>query len=470
MASITATETGRNKAATSAEAEIALYRQQQEFVDSRAFISGFVGGRGTGKSWVAAFKMLMRAKAGRRYMIVAPTYPVMMDTIWVTFRDLATQLGMLVHKSLSKPPWMTIRTVDGGFAHITFRSGDDPENLRGPNLSGVILEEAGLMQRAVLDVVMACLREGGELGYLDFVFTPKGKLHWTYSIFFDEEGNRLDDKFLSQARTEDNPFNPPGFAKELRKNYTSAMARQEIDGLFVDLVGLLFQREWFEVVQPEAVPLKAQRVRYWDKAATVKHESKKNDPDYSVGALLAYHDGIFYVEDVVRGQWSPSSRNKIMRAVAEMDARRYRNTVNIWVEQEPGSGGKESAILSVQNLVGFPVWTEVTSGVKHRIKDGIQVPGAAKITRALPFAAQAEHGNVKVVSARWNRDWFDEMMAFPEAVHDDQVDATSGAFNKLAVRQPASKEAPSTVKAVHVLPRSMQLDRGYGGRRGLLDR
>lgn len=450
-------------------ADVAFYKQQREFVDSQAFISGFVGGRGTGKSWVAAAKLMLKAKAGRFYMIVAPTYPVMMDTIWRTFLEVGAKLGRIESYSLSKPPSISIRTLDGGLAHVSFRTGEDPESLRGPNASGVMLEEASIMHPGVLTIVMACLREGGEMGWLDFVFTPKGKLHWTYDIFFDEDGNRYPDKHLSRARTEDNPFNAREFAKNMRANYSSALAAQELDGEFVDLTGLMFQRPWFEMVDPVAVPLKAQRVRYWDKAATTREENKGGD--YSAGVLVAHYDGIYYVEDVVRGQWSPDDRNKIMRQTAAIDAAKYRNTVQIWVEQEPGSGGKESAILSIHNLAGYPIWTETASGVQHRIKDKMRIPGTGKIVRAQPFAAQAEHGNVKVVSsASWNRDWFDELLAFPEAVHDDQVDATCGAFNKLAMRQPATKDKPLGVASSLHTPRTMQFDRRKAttifGRRG----
>lgn len=451
--------TGTISTTADGTAWIDTYPQQDSFIDSGEFISGFVGGRGTGKSWVAAFKLLQRAKAGRFYGIVAPTYPVMMDTIWRTFVSLARRTGQLVKEVKSKPPGVVIRTLDGGTADVSFRTGEDPERLRGPNYSGVILEEASIMHEDVLPIVLACLREGGELGWLDFVFTPKGKLHWTYGIFFDEDGNLKPGKHLTHARTEDNPFNAPSFAENMRANYTSSLAAQELDGLFVDLAGLLFKRAWFndKFIDASQVPMKAQRVRYWDKAAV------EDGGDYSAGVLMAYADGIFYVEDVVRGQWTPAVRNGIMRQVATMDHAKYRGSVKIWVEQEPGSGGKESAILSIHNLAGFPVWTETASGQQHRVKDHLRVPGKGKIVRAQPFAAQAEHGNVRIVIAPWNSAWMDELVAFPEAVHDDQVDATAGAFNKLALRQPATKEKPTSVASLKTVPRSMQFDRRGGG-------
>ncbi len=55
-----------------------------------------------------------------------------------------------------------------------------------------------------------------------------------------------------------------------------------------------------------------------------------------------------------------------------------------------------------------------------------------KVTRAQPFSAQAEAGNVLIKRARWNNAYVEELEAFPEdGMPDDQVDASSGGFNAL---------------------------------------
>lgn len=173
------------------------------------------------------------------------------------------------------------------------------------------------------------------------------------------------------------------------------------------LEGGLFKRGWFDVVG--AVPGVARRVRYWDKAGT------QDGGDYSCGALLAADgDGVFYVVDVVRGQWSALERERIIRQTAEMDGR----DVPVWVEQEPGSGGKESAQATIRSLAGWAVHAERVTG--------------DKLTRAQPFAAQCEALNVKLVRGSWNAAYLEELELFPNAKHDDQIDASSGAFAKLA--------------------------------------
>lgn len=171
--------------------------------------------------------------------------------------------------------------------------------------------------------------------------------------------------------------------------------------------GGMFKREWFEIVN--AAPAAAARCRYWDKAGT------EGGGDWSCGVkIVRDDDGLFYVEDVVRGQWSALARERIMRQTAQLDG----GNVSVGVEQEPGSGGVESAEASIRNLAGFPVYAERVTG--------------DKAVRAMPFAAQCEARNVKLVQGSWNAAYLDELCSFPFGSHDDQVDASSGAFAKLA--------------------------------------
>lgn len=171
--------------------------------------------------------------------------------------------------------------------------------------------------------------------------------------------------------------------------------------------GGFFRRAWFEIV--EASPKHATRVRYWDKAGT------ESGGDWTVGVKIARTmAGIYYVEDVVRVQHSPGARDQVILQTAQIDGRGCEQ----WSEQEPGSSGKADAAAFIRLLAGFTCHTEPASGSKE--------------LRAGPFAAQAEAGNVKLVLGAWNRDYLDELTDFPVGKHDDQVDASSGAFNRLA--------------------------------------
>jgi predicted phage terminase large subunit-like protein len=54
------------------------------------------------------------------------------------------------------------------------------------------------------------------------------------------------------------------------------------------------------------------------------------------------------------------------------------------------------------------------------------------VQRAKPLASQAEAGNVKLLAGPWNEGFLRELHSVPDAPHDDQMDAASGAYNQLA--------------------------------------
>lgn len=177
--------------------------------------------------------------------------------------------------------------------------------------------------------------------------------------------------------------------------------------------GGTFQRQWFPIVP--AIPPGARRaVRYWDKAGT------EGGGDYSAGCLMAVHEGIYYVINMTRGQWSALKRETAIECCAERDRQQFPG-IQIWVEQEPGSSGVESAAATIRRLAGHAVRADRVTGDKE--------------LRAGPFAAQCEAGNVRLVAGPWNAAYLDELCMFPHGSHDDQVDASSGAFNKLSQRK-----------------------------------
>lgn len=166
----------------------------------------------------------------------------------------------------------------------------------------------------------------------------------------------------------------------------------------------------------DACPREGRRARYWDLGG-----SDSNTADYSVGVLMNdAPDSLFYVEDVERGRWSPRERNERIRLTAEKDRVRY-GKVETWIERVPGLA-VEVVDTIVRQLAGYPVKTEMAK--------------QDKTTRADPFADQCEAGNVRVCRAVWNTDYLDELASFPNGKHDDQVDGSSGAFNKLTLAPP----------------------------------
>lgn len=175
--------------------------------------------------------------------------------------------------------------------------------------------------------------------------------------------------------------------------------------------GLIFNRKWFTLVDripPDAQPEGS--VRYWDKAGSVG----RGDRTASVRMVKA--GGRYYVTDAMAFRLEALERETVIRQMAEHDG--HRNTT--WLEQEGGSGGKESAQASVRALAGYRVYADKVTG--------------SKVTRWGPSAAQAQAGNIFVLKGHWNEELLAELHNADgsDKSHDDLVDAFSGAFNKLA--------------------------------------
>jgi hypothetical protein len=207
---------------------VRVYPKQLQFLESRALLRAFVGGIGSGKSFIGALDMVRRSKPGRLYLVTAPTYPMLSDATFRSMDGLARELGVVGpgDSKVSPPPSIKLRTG----AEVLFRSTDNPEMLRGPNLSGVWMDEASLSRQEAFDILIGRLREGGEQGWLTATFTPKGRVHWTYKTF----GTGQPDTELIHAQSEENPFLPKTFVANVRKRYTGQQAKQELGGIFVE--------------------------------------------------------------------------------------------------------------------------------------------------------------------------------------------------------------------------------------------
>lgn len=162
--------------------------------------------------------------------------------------------------------------------------------------------------------------------------------------------------------------------------------------------------------------------RYWDKAGTSKGGA------FTAGALLGYNlrpDPLnprrplkhWYILDMVRVQVNSAQREELIENTKSRDEARYGRKYEVGVEQEPGSGGKESAENTAARLSGVKVVLDKVTGEKD--------------VRADPFSSQVNAGNVEMVEGEWNAAYLDEGKYYPHGTYKDQIDASAGAFNQL---------------------------------------
>lgn len=208
-----------------------------------------------------------------------------------------------------------------------------------------------------------------------------------------------------------------GYADELR----SVLAEAEASGGMRDWQsmyqqdprpgeGALFKVAMIGAI--EAEPASWRWLRAWDLAAT--EDVGTANPDWTVGVKMGKGpDGQFVVADVVRVRGGPDVVERLIKATADRDGK----SVRISLPQDPGQAGKSQVLYLTRKLVGYTVESSPETGDKS--------------TRAAPLASQMNVGNVAIVRGSWNAPYLDELSTFPSGSKDDQVDASSRAFNGL---------------------------------------
>jgi predicted phage terminase large subunit-like protein len=184
--------------------------------------------------------------------------------------------------------------------------------------------------------------------------------------------------------------------------------------------GAMFQRAWLRLV--DTTPAVMRAVRFWDIAAT--EAAQGTEPDWTVGAKLGVDQfGRVTILNVQRMRGAPKQVEEMVRQTTIADG----VSVVVRIEQEPGSAGK----IVVDNY--------------RRLLHGYDVRGipstSNKVLRAKPLADLAESGRLSMVRAPWNAALLVEFEAFPNGLHDDQVDACAAAFKELdaiAITSPVS--------------------------------
>ncbi|KOQ69974.1 phage terminase large subunit [Stenotrophomonas maltophilia] len=159
----------------------------------------------------------------------------------------------------------------------------------------------------------------------------------------------------------------------------------------------------------DALPAGLHFVRGWDLAGT---EAKMKRGDYTAGVKLGRSsDGVIYIADVLRERMGPDEVETAIGNTGKADMCLQS------IPQDPGQAGKAQVMHLSRKLYGVPSSFSLESG--------------DKVTRNAGFAAQVNAGNVKMLRAPWNDPLMNEYKMFPNGQFDDQVDASSRAFNAL---------------------------------------
>ena len=170
---------------------------------------------------------LLLSRVGVRAMVTAPINDTLRLATMQTCLDVWPR--EIISEVIRSEGHFAITLVNQSVAY--FRSTDNPDHLRGPNLGVVWMDEGALSDYEAWLVLLGTLRE--EPGRAFVTTTPAG-FNWVYREFAQElrEGYEL-----INTSTQANFKLSPQYLKTLRESYQGDYALQEIEGRFVALGG-----------------------------------------------------------------------------------------------------------------------------------------------------------------------------------------------------------------------------------------
>jgi predicted phage terminase large subunit-like protein len=376
--------------------------QQDVWVDEARF-QVVVAGRRTGKSRLAAWKLIIRAlESGKGHVFyVAPTQGQARDIMWQTLLELGAPVVVSSHINN-----LQIKLING--ATISLKGADRPETMRGVSLKYVVLDEYADMKPEVFEQILRPAL-ADQKGDALFIGTPMGRNHF-YELY---QYALLGDDPLYKAwhfTSYDNPLIDPEEIKVAEKSMSSYSFRQEFLASFEAIGSEMFKEEWVKFGES---PDEGDYYVAIDLAGfeeVNKQRTKNAQLDETAIVVTRVNDnGHWHVENIIHGRWElGDTARKIFEVVRD-----YR-PVGIGIEKGIARQAVMSPLTDMMKRYGmFFRVDELTHGNKKK-------------TDRVMWALQGrfENGFITLSKGAWNSRFLDQLFQFPDKLtHDDLVDA-----------------------------------------------
>ena len=280
----------------------------------------------------------------------------------------------------------------------------------GPSL--VLLDEAAQVSEELYHAVRPMLAVSR--GRLILLSTPYGK----QGIFWHAWDQEPDWKRV-KVTADQCPRISKDFLQKERRAIGEWSFAQEYCCEFMQDHDALFKEGWIRYYDPDRLPDMDTIIQSWDTAQT-----KGATSDYVVGQVWGRKGADFYLLDQVRGRLD---FDETVQAIRDLSAKWPESTAKIVEAQTLGAA--------------------LSSHLKHEISGLIPITVKdSKALRALNCVPVWQSANVYLPAPddgtyAWMHEYVQELLNFPNAAHDDQVDATTQALNQLrGTLFPESKE------------------------------
>mgnify|MGYP002639427544 CR=1 FL=1 len=216
--------------------EFKLNKKQHEFLTSKSINTGFVAGLGSGKSYIATLKTIIK-KLENPTLTVAyylPTFPLVRDIAFAKFPEMLSDMN-LEYKLNKSDKEIVIKD----YGKIIFRSMDNPETIVGYEVFYSVIDECDILKADKMEVaynkIMARNRQkhpDSIRNQLDVVGTPEG-FKWFYKRFVKDINHKTDT--LVRASTYDNKHLPAQYISNLEQQYPPNLIKAYLSGEFINL-------------------------------------------------------------------------------------------------------------------------------------------------------------------------------------------------------------------------------------------
>ena len=225
--------------------------------------SAYVGGLGSGKTFALIARGLQlstQAKNsfwGPRGCIAAINYPVLKDVVLPLFFEMVDGTDMLLDYIKSEKKALLVPTNDQGVpdrrlvkkngegaSEVLFRSLDQPNWMRGLELSWFGIDEGRHVTGEAWDILYGRLRQRG-YDHRGWVCSTPNGYDWMWEKFHPDSPHRLTNSDWYGAPTFENKRNLPSeYIDSLVATYKGRFLRQEVYGEFVGTVEGAVFFEW----------------------------------------------------------------------------------------------------------------------------------------------------------------------------------------------------------------------------------
>lgn len=220
--------------------KIKYLKHQKQFRNSTSRVKALVAGFGAGKSRSGAIEAIMHSMLDQNmpHLVISPSYTQAKDSI---IRSIFDVLQDNFVPPMIEGKDFTYNKSDHNFifhhpdwtGEILCRSADNPKALKGSNVGSVVLDEPGIMSEDAYDQALArCRHPKAKYPQISLVGTGEG-LNWYYEVC--EGGKKPKDITVIHARTQDNPYNAPGYAESLLEKYDAQLVKAYLNGQFVNM-------------------------------------------------------------------------------------------------------------------------------------------------------------------------------------------------------------------------------------------